>query len=110
MDSAIDDNYILDHLQNEMKCALLTNSDGQILIIHDQELIDNVAWIELDNVCSDELTLVFDNGKMQGLGINLSKQENINLIHGQEITLALLEDKQIVNTKTVVFINRNNMD
>ena len=83
---------ILSDLNTKMRCAILTNAQGEILIIHDQALDGTVDYIEHDPE-TQSFALIFDDGRMQELGITLDQKMKNNLMHGTEVTLTLMENK-----------------
>ncbi len=89
-------------LHQSMRCCLLTNPQGQVLIAHDQP-IGAVEWIEF-NPNDNSFTLVFDGGSMQPLGLDLNLQMKQNLSHGQEVALVYMVEQDIRSTQKTMFI------
>lgn len=98
------DNPVNEPLNTEMRCGILTNANGDILILHDHDISAPVQWIEYD--CEDnQLFLILENGKLQDLGLHLDDKMKGNLVQGLEVTLAKVADKKIQSSqKTTIVI------
>lgn len=94
---------VLKDLKTEMRCGMFTNAEGEILIVHDQEITSPIQWIEYDEV-DDSFSLIHENGHIQPLGLQLNQKMKANLLHASEVTLAHLADKKIKSSQTVVFL------
>lgn len=96
---------ILDKLNSTMRCAILTNSKGEILIIHDKNLDGVVDYIEYDPT-EQSFSLIFDDGRMQDLGLEFDEKIKKNLLHGAEVNLVYMESKVIQSSQKTVFLIR----
>ena len=97
------DNIIIPPLTEEMRCGIFTNAKGEILIIHDKDMPSDVEWIEY-NTIEDQFSLIHHDGQTQDLGIKFDTKIKQNLLHGTEVTLALMLDKKIVSSHKAVFV------
>ncbi|NCC61793.1 MAG: hypothetical protein EOM12_12835 [Verrucomicrobiae bacterium] len=94
---------IVEPLGTTMRCGILSNEQGEILIIHDQKIAVTVQWVEF-NKNNNKLYLIHDDGTSQDLGIALDSQMKKNLARGVEVTFALLQDKTIVSRHKVSLV------
>lgn len=92
--------------KQSMKCGIFTNPKGEILIVHDQPLTESLEWIEYDQQ-EDTFCLIFENGELQNLGINLDESMKSNIRHGQEVKLAHIQDEKIQSSQAIVLIIRD---
>jgi len=81
-------------LNSEMRCGILSNSNGEIMIIHDQPMSSEIQWVEYDYV-EDIFSLVHEDGSTQNLGFEFDKTMKDNLKHGSEVILAYVQNGQI---------------
>ena len=102
-DQDIPQSPVLQDLNAEMRCGIFSNAKGQIMIIHDQELVSPIQWIEYYEA-EDSFSLIHEDGHIQPLGLQLDQKMKANLKHGTEVTLACLFDKKIRSSQTVVFL------
>lgn len=100
------DSPILNDLGSQMRCGIFTNASGEILVVHDHALPAAVDYIEYDSD-SDQCCLVYNDGRMQNLGVSLNQKVRNHIQHGSEVTLAYLENKKIKSTVKVVFLIRS---
>jgi hypothetical protein len=84
-----------------MKCAILTNDHGEIVILHSDKITDDIEWVEFHSFEND-LTIVYDTGHTQHLGIDINSAIKDNLLKAKEITLAHIDEKTI---KTRISVN-----
>lgn len=97
---------VLTNLNETMRCGILTNSNGDILILHDMPLNGFVDYIEYDQQ-EDTFTLIFEDGKMQNIGIDFDRKMASDLSHGLQVTLGYFLDKKIESSQTVTFLVRD---
>lgn len=95
--------FIQTPAKDTMRCGLLTNAKGDIVILHDQELPTSLEWIEYDPQ-RNKMTLVFEGGKSQDLGLAIEKKATKNLLQGQKITLSYIKDQKIVSNLDIPLI------
>jgi hypothetical protein len=88
-------------LSTRMKCAILTNDHGEIVILHSDKITDDIEWVEFHSFEND-LTIVYDTGHTQHLGIDINSAIKDNLLKAKEITLAHIDEKTI---KTRISVN-----
>lgn len=94
----------INDLKTEMRCGILSNRKGEIVIIHDQPIVSKIQWIEYDPNESDFL-LVHEDGTVQNLGLPFEDKMKNNLQHGTEVILAYVvngEFKTTYKTKLVI--------
>lgn len=96
---------VLSNLNDTMRCGILTNSRGDILILHDMPLSDPVDYIEYDPQ-DEKFTLIFEDGKTQDIGIDIDEKMAIDLSHGLQVTLGYFSEKKIQSAQTVTFLIR----
>lgn len=96
---------ILDHLSSKMRCGIFTNAQGEILIIHDRKITSTVDYIEYDPQ-EKSFSLIYDDGKMQELGVEFNEKIKDNLLHGSEVTLARMKNKKIISSQKILFLIR----
>lgn len=91
-------------LNQQMRCSIISNANGDIVILHDQPLESEVQWIDFD-VVNKSLSIVYEDGSSQFLGIQISDKMVGNLKNGTEVQLALLEGEQFTSVyKTTIVI------
>lgn len=91
-------------LDQEMRCSILSNANGDIVILYDQPLLSEIQWIEF-NTTNLQLNLVHKDGTNQNLGIVIEPKMASNLKNGTEVQLALLQDdgfKSVYKTTLVI--------
>ncbi len=86
-----------------MRCGMFVNDKGDIVLIHDKNIPDNVLWLEYDQPLG-EFSIVHDNGMTQPVGFPLDSNIVKQLSHGDTIKLCHLINKKIVSQKKVTFI------
>jgi len=96
-------NPLLDSLDSAMRCAILTNPKGEVTILHDQSLSGDIEWIEYDEV-EDTFSLIYEQGRIQPLGLSIEAKMKENLIKAQSVTLLHIKDKQAMSSQDVSFI------
>lgn len=94
---------ILPPLNKAMRCGLLCNSDGKILLIHDGILSQEIDYLNYDEA-SNTLSIVYIDGQMQESGLNISADISRNLRSGTEIQTALLKNQSIMELGKVIFV------
>ncbi|HPD82811.1 MAG: hypothetical protein R3D88_00990 [Alphaproteobacteria bacterium] len=90
-------------LEQEMRCSILSNANGDIVILHDKPITSDIQWIEFD-VNKLQLNLVHEDGTTQDLGISIEQKMAKNLKNGTEVQLTLLENKEIKTINKVTII------
>lgn len=98
-------NFIVKNLNQEMRCGIFTNPQGEILIIHDLALQSEIQWVEYDPN-EQTFSIIHEDGRVQELGIPFNQKIKDNLSHGQEVTLAHMIDKKIQSSQKVIFVIR----
>lgn len=93
-------------LSEQMRCAILTNSIGNIMVIHDQPLNSPVQWLELDTI-SNKLFLVYEDGDMQDFGYKIEADVLNNIRTGQNVDLAYFSEGEIKSKVQTSFIFRD---
>ena len=91
-------------LNQEMRCSIISNANGDIVILHEQPLTSEIQWVQFDvkNLC---LSLIHEDGSQQKLGIEIKEKMAKNLENGTEVQLVLLQDKEFKNVyKTTIVI------
>jgi hypothetical protein len=63
--------------------------------------VDYIQYNQKD----DKFTLIFENGKMQDIGITLNEKISADLSHGLQVTLAYFVDKKIQSSQTVTLLH-----
>jgi len=106
MSQADTESPILNDLSAKMRCGIFTNSQGEILIIHDKIIEGSIDYVEFDSQ-EQSFFLIYDDGRMQALGIEFNAQIQSNLQHGTEVTLAFIQNKAIQSSEKVVFLIRD---
>ena len=94
---------MLENLNTQMRCGIFTNAGGEILIIHDQKIEGVIDYIQYD-LREPSFSLIFDDGKIQNLGIDFDEIIKSNLLHGSEVTLAYMDAKTIQSSQKVLFL------
>ncbi len=102
----MDTHPLLKDLNTQMRCGIFSNAGGDILIVHDQEINNELDYVEYD-LSDDSFHLIFTDGRMQSLGIEFDPRMKSNLQQGKEVTLSHLKDKQIIASRKTAFIVRN---
>lgn len=95
--------HVTQSLKKSMKCGIFTNKEEQILLVHREEIIEPVIWVEYDKN-NNTLTLVYEDGGTQDLGLDINKGMKDHLAQGKNVTLALLIDKEIVSRQETALV------
>ncbi|NCT41052.1 MAG: hypothetical protein GW778_05275 [Alphaproteobacteria bacterium] len=90
-------------LNNEMRCSIVSNSTGDILILHDQKLRSDIQWIDFD-VDAKTLSLIHEDGSPQDLGIVLDAKMVSNLSNGLEVSLVRMDNDKAVSRQRVIIV------
>lgn len=91
-------------LNSAMRCGILSNENGEILIIHDQPIRSRIQWIEY-NPHEESFSLVHQDGAIQDLGLKFDAKMKENLKHGVEVILAHVVSGEFKRTyKTTLVI------
>jgi hypothetical protein len=89
-----DQNSIINSLNEEMRCGMFTNKEGQILIVHDKDLTSPIQWAEYDRA-DNKLSLIHEDGTVQELGLEIDTKMQRNLLQGKEVKITKKENKKI---------------
>lgn len=100
------DTPVLKSLNSAMRCSLLSNAEGKILIAHDQEISSEIQWIEYDPQ-DGQLCLIHENGHLQELGLKLDNKMKENLLQSREVTMVLIQNKEVLSRQTVMIVIRD---
>ena len=98
--------FIFSPLDEEMRCGMFTNAQGNLLIVHDRAFQAVVEWLEYDRV-ENKLFLVYAEGQIQALHFDIDHKMAGNLALGTEVMLIQLSNKVIQSSKTVMVIIRD---
>lgn len=90
-------------LNAEMRCGILSNAKGEILIIHDKPIRSDIQWVEYN---PDEKTffLIHMDGTSQDLGLEFDQKMIENLKHGTEVALAQIADGKMQSSQKTTLI------
>jgi len=103
MDNCPQHTPVIQSLGDTMRCGLFTNEQGDILLVHYEELAGVVDYIQYDP-SKLKFSLIFENGQMQELGLTMQDRIDANLRNGADVTIARMKDKKIIATQKVVFL------
>ncbi|NCO03052.1 MAG: hypothetical protein GW903_02535 [Alphaproteobacteria bacterium] len=90
-------------LYEEMRCSILSNPKGDILILHDKLIRSDIQWVEF-NTHDLKLSLIHKDGMPQDLGIDIDPVMAMNIKQGNKVQFALLQDKKIVDVKNSTIV------
>ncbi len=96
--------FLLPHLSDEMRCFTLTNSIGDVFIVHEKEL--EVDWVEFDTM-NNSFSLIHPCGEIQELGIKIDKKMIANILSAQEVVLSCAKNGRLTNIKKCPLILRD---
>ncbi len=85
-------------LNQEMRCTLLTNVHGDIIVAHDTPLRENVEWVEF-NENDLTFTIIYEDGLSQALGIKIRPKIVQNIAKGKKVQFAMIVDKKITKVQ-----------
>lgn len=94
---------VLAPLNQIMECGLLSNGDGKLLLLYDQDLPHELDYLEYDDL-EYTLYLIYQNGIMQDSGLKISEDIADNLSAGTEFILARMQDKKIISYQKAHFV------
>ena len=94
---------ILEAMGDTMKCGVFTNTNGQILIVHDKEIEGALQWVEYD-ASFNTLSLIHIGGKVQDLGLEIKQQMQENIANSDQVTLAYMEGQQIKTVQQAILV------
>ncbi len=86
-----------------MRCGLLCNKEGKILLLHDAELPQEIDYLNYDEV-NNTLSIIYIDGQMQESGLNITELVSKNIRSGIEIQTALVKNQSILELGKVIFI------
>lgn len=89
-----EDSVVLPHVSSVMNVDLLVKEQGGVWILHDKPFKDYLRWVEYDQM-DNELTIVTQSGKIQGLGLTIPDQMIPPILQEHEIRLIQIRDKKI---------------
>ncbi len=98
-------NEIID-LNSQMRCGIVTNLKGDILIVHDLEIKSEIQWVEFDEV-EQKLFLIHEDGMPQDLGIQLDSKMRCNIAQGTSVMITQVVDSQIIAFQETTIIIKN---
>jgi len=81
----------LKNLSTEMRCGILSNAKGEIVIIHDKEISSEIQWVEY-NPQQQIFSLIHSDGTVQNLGLKFDAKMESNLKHGMDVIFAHIVD------------------
>ena len=90
-------------LKDEMRCSLLSNDNGDIMIVHDKPLKSQIQWVEF-NPNDVTLFLVYEDGTNQRLGIKIPQDMIEDIKKGTSIKINQIENKTIKTTQETSII------
>lgn len=93
-------------LSRLMRCGILTNAQGQIVIVHDKEIISSVQWVEYD-AANDTIMIIYADGSAQDLGVKIDDKTRANLVKAKDAIFSLVKDKKAHSAFKVAFIIHN---
>lgn len=102
-DFELPENIVLEPLNEEMRCGIFTNSKGQVLIVHVQDIQSPVQWLEYDQH-ENKLFIIHENGNTQDLGLSVSAKMQSNLLQASEVILAKFADKKIQSSQKITLV------
>ena len=102
-DKNVSDFPIAEPLNTAMRCGIFTNANGEILIIHDQEINKPVQWVEYHKK-DNQMLIIHEDGQSQDLGLKIDKKMQDNLLHGMEVNFSYLKDKEVKSVQKVVLV------
>jgi len=98
-----EDTPVLKPLNEEMRCSLLSNTEGKVMIAHDKEIASEIQWIEYDPE-SDHFHLIHEDGLLQELGLHFDKKTKDNVLNSREVVLVLVKDKTLISQRTAMIV------
>ncbi len=90
-------------LSSEMRCFILSDPKGTIVIVHDKDIRSELQWVEYD-AQDHSLSLIHEEGQVQDLGIKLNETMRANILHGMDIKLVKLENKVLYPEQSTILI------
>ena len=90
-------------LNEQMRCGVFTNAKGDVLIVHDQKISGELEWVEY-NKTESTISLIQDDGGIIDLGIAVDDKMKKNLAHGLMVSLAFIQDKEIVSSQKITMV------
>lgn len=92
-------------LSQEMRCGIFSNSQGKVMIIHDKKLKNDLDYIEYDEH-EKKISLIYMDGSLQDLGIDIPPDMLKDMSAGQEVDLLHLINGKITSSLKTVFLWR----
>ena len=94
---------VLQPLGDNMRCGVFTNEGGHVLIVYDKAIEGSIEWIEYHKE-DNNLFFVYEDGRIQDLGVVIDKETARNLTRGKQVTLSHVQDKVIHSNQAVQLI------
>ena len=95
----------LSTLNDDMQCGILSNAQGDLMIIHSAELPASIDYVQYDEV-TREFFMVDEEGGVKPMGLTLSDKSKNNIKLGTQIALLHLENEEIKAVRSVpILIN-----
>lgn len=86
-----------------MKFGLLSNPKGEMIIIHNVPLGQDVSWIEYTPQ-EEVFYIIYEDGQSEKLDLNFSESMKNNIINGTEVNISYIDDKKVLSNKIVTIL------
>lgn len=96
--------FLLPHLSENMRCFALTNSTGDVFIVHEKEV--EVDWVEFDTI-NNSFSLIHPCGEIQNLGVKIDKKMIANILAAKEVVLSLAKNGRLTKVNKCPLILRD---
>lgn len=90
-------------LSTEMRCSLVSNKHGDIVLLHENPLHDEVDWIEF-HPSQSSLTIIYTDGITQEFGHPVEAGMAQNIQHGTMVQVTLIQEKIIKQIQKTTFL------
>lgn len=90
-------------MNTDMRCCIVADPAGNIVIVHDKDIKSALQWIEYDPK-DNKLFLIHEEGQIQDLGIYPNDAMKKNIAHGSEIKLVKFSNNLFESEQSVVLL------
>ena len=93
-------------LKDMMRCGVLANENGEVMILHEQDLPAPIQWVEFDPDINS-FVFIFENAEILEFGHVIHPQSEQHILNSGEITFCHVKKGEILKTWKTPFIAKH---
>lgn len=86
-------------------CGVLTNEEGDIVLVHEHKITEEVDWVEYDKK-EDQFIIVYKNSIPKLFPYEITPFIQSNILKGEKVIIGFLENEKVFSTHEVPLILR----